>query len=145
MNKSPVLGVCFAALTMMTGCLIVDDGDGGNDSGGGGSGANGGNGGAGGDGGTGAIGGNGGNGGGEGFCEFGPNCDPSLEGECGCLGCGATECADIEGNATADCVCPICAEDSFCNDTSNCTDNGACDPLNEGCLCADCLGHPACG
>ena len=35
--------------------------------------------------------------------------------------------------------------DGICGNLDNCTDNGVCDPYNEGCVCADCAdNHPAC-
>ena len=61
---------------------------------------------------------------------------------CICAGCDLTECTD--GATFNDCICASCAADSFCLNPDNCMLDGACDPYNEGCLCADCADHPSC-
>ncbi|MBI4952063.1 MAG: hypothetical protein HY908_08520 [Myxococcales bacterium] len=71
-----------------------------------------------------------------------PNCDPALADQCGCLGCDPTVCTDANGGAVSDCVCPSCDTDTWC--TTHCTDDGLCDPLNEGCGCTDCLENIIC-
>src|SRR5262249_49937482 len=63
---------------------------------------------------------------------------------CACLGCSAT-CTDASGFPVSDCTCPSCSNDPDCADPSLCVDDGICDPLDEGCSCADCVGHPLCG
>ncbi len=65
--------------------------------------------------------------------------DPFL---CLCEGCDSPVCDDNYG-VYADCVCPVCWGAPFCS-PQYCFDNGLCDPLNEGCECADCWMHPAC-
>ena len=145
MNKT-VLSVCLAASTALAGCLIVDDttdGTGGTAGSGASSSNSSGTGASGGTGGTGGTAGNG-TGGATGMCEFVEQCNTDLEGDCLCLGCDAAACTDVDGNAAADCVCAVCAGEEYCNNPDNCVDNGACDPLNEGCLCNDCAGHPEC-
>jgi hypothetical protein len=62
---------------------------------------------------------------------------------CECAGCAIPTCDDGMGNYN-DCVCASCANDAFCSDPANCTNDGACDPFNEGCVCADCFTHPSC-
>lgn len=62
---------------------------------------------------------------------------------CECAGCELDVCAD-EGGGFNDCVCPTCNADPFCTNPASCMDDGACDPFNEGCLCADCADHPSC-
>jgi hypothetical protein len=58
---------------------------------------------------------------------------------CGRAGCvDDAACVDGEG----DCVCPDCAQASFCMGTL-CTDNGVCDSDVDGCIRADCAAHPA--
>jgi hypothetical protein len=61
---------------------------------------------------------------------------------CLCEGCESTVCED-NGGVYADCVCPVCWGSQYCS-PDYCVDNGLCDPLNEGCYCADCWWHPAC-
>ncbi|MBI4954434.1 MAG: hypothetical protein HY908_20585 [Myxococcales bacterium] len=68
-------------------------------------------------------------------------CDPTLAAECGCLGCHV-QCTDSGNNAVSDCVCPSCDTDAWC--TSHCSNDGLCDPVNEGCGCTDCSSHPIC-
>ena len=74
--------------------------------------------------------------------------DPALEcpapdqAACECAGCALPECGTKDG--FNDCVCSTCADDAFCSNPANCTDDGECDPFNEGCVCADCAAHPAC-
>jgi hypothetical protein len=43
-----------------------------------------------------------------------------------------------------DCVCADCDADPYCSSPMSCTNNGVCDPYNEGCVCADCATNPAC-
>lgn len=142
MNKDPVIGVVFAAVSMLTGCLIVDDDGGGFGGFGVGGASNGGGPGNGGSGGDITNGGAPGTGGG-GFCIFNPDdqCDPALEGECLCIGCSDL-CVDGEGAQVSDCVCAACSQDDVCN--TNCLDDGNCEPAREGCACADCAEHPEC-
>ena len=145
--------VGFLALGVMFGCGSSGTSAGGGGAGGtggtGGDGANGGTGGvggagaAGGVGGVGGVGANGGNGGGGTCLLGGKNCDPALEPECLCAGCGPA-CVDKMTMEISDCVCGVCAADAFCSDPMNCTDDGSCDPFNEGCQCADCAAHPEC-
>jgi hypothetical protein len=145
-RQSLFVSVC--ALTLSVAC--GDDGSGGSGNQGG-TGATGGTGGTPSDGGTGAVGATGGTGGtGAGTpvipcieVEASADCTDPNNTECLCNGCdGFAECASDAG--IADCVCSVCAEDSFCANPSNCTDDGLCDPYNEGCICADCAAHPEC-
>src|SRR5262249_22472679 len=69
-------------------------------------------------------------------------CSGSHPVDCTCFGCRPT-CCD-ENGAVSDCVCSACKPDPPCSDPANCDNTGLCDPLNEGCSCADCAGHPAC-
>ncbi|NUP09602.1 MAG: hypothetical protein HOW73_26450 [Polyangiaceae bacterium] len=71
-------------------------------------------------------------------------CDPTLADQCLCTGCDFDACFDTATNTSVDCVCPVCAKDEFCSDKANCTDGDGCDPVIEGCQCADCADHPAC-
>jgi hypothetical protein len=141
MNKGPVLGVCFAAISMLAGCLIVGDDEDGL-GGFGGSTSNGGAPGTGGFGGETTNGGAPGTGGG-GFCIFNPEdaCDATQEADCLCIGCSDL-CVDGDGNQVSDCVCAACSQDEVCN--TNCVDDGNCEPAREGCACADCSEHPEC-
>lgn len=67
-----------------------------------------------------------------------PQFCPAPAEECLCTGCNATCDA-------SDCVCAICADDEACGDPRLCNNDGVCEPLNEGCACADCAAHPQCG
>ncbi len=72
------------------------------------------------------------------------NCWARDQGSCSCLGCDPTYCSDPNnGDPVSDCVCPTCWGDPYCA-PSYCQDDGICDPLGEGCQCADCAMHPAC-
>lgn len=102
------------------------------------------NGGSPGDGGAGATGGDGGGGeggsggGGELVCaDLNPKCPAADPVACECAGCSSV-CAE------SDCVCPSCANDSWCIDPTHCTADGVCDPFEEGCICPDCADHPSC-
>ena len=72
-----------------------------------------------------------------------PPCDVASQVDCLCEGCDQGEgCGDRASQWFNDCVCPQCDGDSFC--TSNCTDDGECNPYLEGCTCTDCAAHPLC-
>jgi hypothetical protein len=146
MNKGPVLGVCFAAVSMLTGCLLVSDDEDDGVGGQGGSTSNGAapsNGGSGGD--VTTNGGAPGTGGGDVVCVFNPDdgCDPAVEEQCLCISC-TDLCADDEGFQVSDCVCSACHTDEICNDPLSCNNDSECEPAREGCACADCAGHPEC-
>jgi hypothetical protein len=76
-------------------------------------------------------------------CELPPDCAVADPVECACLGCNGS-CADAMDAPLSDCVCPECDANPFCSDPQNCEDDGVCEPLTEGCACADCVDHPAC-
>ena len=44
-----------------------------------------------------------------------------------------------------DCVCHECSSDLWCANPAHCDRDGVCDQYVEGCACADCAGHAACG
>jgi hypothetical protein len=68
--------------------------------------------------------------------EDGGDCtDPA---ECSCVGCDGDAVCEL----TDDCTCDECDTDGFCS--TACTLDGACDPYNEGCACADCADTAAC-
>ena len=71
--------------------------------------------------------------------QAGDPCSAANQTNCECNGCG-NSCDDGAGNLS-DCLCSVCAGDSFC---TTCQDDGMCDPFNEGCTCADCADHPLC-
>jgi hypothetical protein len=139
-KTSPLCSVLIAA-SLATAC--GDDGGGG----GGASGNSGGSGGSGGAGATGAgtdggFGGSAGGGSAPLTCMLNPQC-PSMDlATCTCEGCEAS-CTDEFGSIISDCVCAVCAAFGHCS-AAGCFDNGDCDPLFEGCACADCAGHPLC-
>jgi hypothetical protein len=70
-------------------------------------------------------------------------CTMDVADTCSCYGCNA-ECFNGPQEIVSDCVCPVCADDPFCNQPDTCTDDGLCDPFPEGCQCSDCAGHPMC-
>jgi len=72
--------------------------------------------------------------------------DPSCTdlANCICLGC-TDACLDENQMPVSDCVCAVCADDSFCMmDTCGDGPDGVCDPFNEGCACEDCADLPVC-
>lgn len=81
-------------------------------------------------------------------------CEPSKGEDCSCEDCQVTalcnpgQCSSTDGcdHMLDSCVCPSCAEDSFCGDPGlgNCNDGGACDPYTEGCHCPNCWTYDAC-
>jgi hypothetical protein len=73
--------------------------------------------------------------------------------DCACIDCGDTALC-IPGQCVPDgictdkdaCTCEECWDNAFCGDPqlANCLDDGACDGVDEGCLCADCIDDPNC-
>lgn len=70
------------------------------------------------------------------------NCTAPNQATCTCGGCKNINCQNE--TELSDCVCPECATDTFCSDTTKCNHDNICDPFNEGCICSDCANHPLC-
>lgn len=64
---------------------------------------------------------------------------PDLD-ACTCFGCNNNGSCPVE----EDCVCPDCMTAEFTCQPDECVDDGECNPAFEGCLCDDCVAHPAC-
>lgn len=74
--------------------------------------------------------------------------DPEM---CECVDCfGAPSCVlpctdDGGCDSSESCACPDCRETDYCTDLDRCKDDGICDIIVEGCVCADCKGiSPEC-
>lgn len=72
-------------------------------------------------------------------CALPFGCSIADEASCICEGCENDGVCD----ASDDCLCPDCENNGSCPD-SQCNNDGACDPFNENCNCADCAPYPRC-
>lgn len=68
---------------------------------------------------------------------------------CTCPDCfGLAQCVTCQNPGTCSpgdpCSCPGCDATPVCSDPAGCVDDGVCDILDEGCVCADCVNTPAC-
>lgn len=65
--------------------------------------------------------------------------DCTMSGVCGFCDADQAACDPAEA-----CTCNSCDADPYCMDPTNCTDDGFCNQLFEGCVCADCTAVPNC-
>ena len=68
---------------------------------------------------------------------------------CSCPDCfGLAQCVPCQTPGVCapgdPCSCAGCGGSVVCSDASKCLDDGVCDILDEGCVCADCAATPAC-
>ncbi len=59
--------------------------------------------------------------------------------DCVCVGCNDDGVCGLDD----DCTCDDCAAETFCTG-DGCTDDGSCDPYEEGCSCVDCADEDVC-
>jgi hypothetical protein len=80
-----------------------------------------------------------------GVCEDGDDSE-----SCDCVDCfGVPRCVlkcttDLKCESDESCACEDCRGTAYCTDPTRCQDDGICDIIVEGCVCADCKAIPEC-